>query len=143
MEGSLCKRSSRCYMFNTQRRPKLLQMRQLYFWPGMTKDIKLMVSQCSHCVPLLPSQRLEEQIQTVASRPFEAMSTDLGYYKGTHYLVLVDRYSGWPLVKPLKKLDTATVTSTLEDWFLDYGKPVERRSDVGLHCVSTHRVMHR
>ena len=55
----------------------------------------------------------------MTSRPFEAVSVDLGYLNGTHYLVLMDRYSGWPLVKPLKKLDTTSVTSTLEDWFLD------------------------
>ena len=48
-----------------------------------------------------------------------------------HYLVIVYRYSGWPLVKPLKKLDTTAMTSTLEDWFLDYGKPVDIRSDGG------------
>ena len=89
------------------------------------------MSQCPKCIPLLPYQRLEEQIQTKASRPFEAVSTDLGYYKGMHYLVIVYRYSGWPLVKPLKKLDTTAMTSTLEDWFLDYGKPVDIRSDGG------------
>ena len=55
-----------------------------------------------------------------ASRPFEAVSVDLGYQHGTHYLVLIDRYSGWPMVKPLKKLNTAEVASILEDWFLEH-----------------------
>ena len=104
---------------------------QLYFWKGMTKDLKLMVASCSVCVPYQPSQRLEPQVQTTASRPWEAMSVDLGYLNGTHYLVLMDRYSGWPLVQPLKKLDTRAVTSTLEDWFYDYGKPVIPQSDGG------------
>ena len=97
----------------------------------MTKDVKLMVASCSVCVPYQPSQRLEPQIQTTASRPWEAVSVDLGYLNGTHYLVLMDRYSGWPLVQPLKKLDTRAVTTTLEDWFYDYGKPVSLRSDGG------------
>ena len=51
----------------------------------------------------------------MTSRLFEAVSVDLGYLNGTHYLVLMYKYSGWPLVKPLKKLYTASVTSTLED----------------------------
>ena len=97
----------------------------------MTADIKFMVASCQECRPFQLTQRMEPQIQTVTSRPFEAVSVDLGYLNGTHYLVLMDRYSGWPLVKPLKKLDTASVTSTLEDWFLDYGKPVSLRSDGG------------
>ena len=74
---------------------------------------------------------MEPQIQALASRPFEAVSVDLGYQRGTHYLVLIDRYSGWPMVKPLKKLNTAEVTSILEDWFLEHGKPVDLRSDGG------------
>ena len=43
----------------------------------------------------------------------------------------MDRYSGWPLVKPLRKLDTAAVITVLEDWFLEHGKPINLRSDGG------------
>ena len=34
-------------------------------------------------------------------------------------------------MKPLRKLDTAAVTTVLDDWFLDHGKPVNLRSDGG------------
>ena len=74
---------------------------------------------------------MEPQIQIMASRSFEAVSVDLGNQHGAYYLVLIDRYSGWPMVKPLKKLNTAEVTSILEDWFLEHGKPVDLRSDGG------------
>ena len=107
----------------------LMNARQLYFWPGMTRDIKLMVGACKECVPYLPSQQKEPIIHTVATRPFEAVSIDLRQQNGIHYLIFMDRYSGWPLVKPLRKLDTRAVTSTLEDWFLEYGKPLTIRSD--------------
>ena len=102
---------------------------QIYFWPGMMADIKFMVASCQECQPFQLTQSMEPQFRTMTSRPFE--SVDLGYLNGTHHLVLMNRYSGWPHVKPLKKLDTASVTSTLEDWFLDYGKPVSLRSDGG------------
>ena len=109
----------------------LANARQIYFWPGITADVKLMVSSCQECLRLKPSQQLEPQLQTLSSRPFEAVSVDLGYQNGTNYLVLVDRYSGWPMDKPLKKLDTTAVTSILDDWFLEHGKPVDLRSDGG------------
>ncbi len=80
--------------------------RQLYFWPGMTKDIKSMVSRCKECTVYLPSQPLVPQIKTEAQRPFKKISIDLGYLKGTHYSVGVDRYSGFPMVQPLKTLNT-------------------------------------
>ena len=97
----------------------------------MTNDIKRLVSTCKECILFLPSQTLEPQIQTTASRPFESVSIDIGTQKGTNYLVFVDRYSGWPLVRPLTKLDTKAITTILNDWFLEYGKPVNIRSDGG------------
>ena len=50
-------------------------------------------------------------IQTHASRPFEAVSIDLGYLEGIHYLILADRYSGWPMVKRMTKLNTKSITT--------------------------------
>ena len=105
--------------------------RQLYFWPGMVKDIRSMVARCKECNLYLPSQPLEPQITTGAKHAFEKISVDLGYLKGTHYLVGVDRYSGFPIVQPLKRLDTNAIIDILEDWFLEHGKPVSIRSDGG------------
>ena len=104
-----------------------MNARQLYFWPGMTGDVNLMVSRCKECLLYLPSQSLELQIETAASRPFERVSMDLGKQKGVDYLILAYRYSGWTLVRPLKKLDTGAITDILEDWFLEHGKPVSIR----------------
>ena len=56
---------------------------------------------------------------------------DLGMQKGTQYLILVNRYSGWPLVRLLTKLDTGAVILILTDWFLEHGKPISIRSDGG------------
>ena len=109
----------------------LMNARQLYFWPGMTNDVKLMISTCKECTLYLPSQTLEPQINTTATRPFESVSIDLGKQNGKEHLIFADRYSGWTLVRPLKKLDTEAVTTILEDWFLEHGKPVSIRSDGG------------
>ena len=68
---------------------------------------------------------------TEAIRLVEKMSVDVGQLRGTHYLVGVDRYSGYPMIKQLISLDTGAVTTTLEDWFLEHGKPVSIRSDGG------------
>ena len=72
----------------------LANARQIYFWPGMTADIKFMVASCQECQPFQLTQRMEPQIRTMTSRPFEAVSVDLGYLNGTHHLVLMNRYSG-------------------------------------------------
>ena len=112
---------------------KTLQLaRSLYFLPGMTRAIKNKVSHCSECLELRPSRPSEPFIQTLnVSRPFEAISIDLGYLKGDHYLVMVDRYSGWPKVQKMTKLDTKAVTEVLKTWFMQHGIPNRIRSDFG------------
>ena len=79
----------------------------------------------------LPSLPKEPCIQTKASRPFEAVSVDLGQLDGVHYLIGADRFSGWPMVAKLTKLETSAITNVLTDWFVDVGKPLRLRSDGG------------
>ena len=84
---------------------------QLYFWPGMTDAIGLMIANCKECTSALPSQPLEPQIPTAATRPFEQISIDLGYQKGNNYLIGMDRYSGWLMAAPIpRKANTTTIT---------------------------------
>ena len=105
--------------------------KQMYFWPGMKNQITQLIGNCQECIALLPSQPKEPCIQSKAERSFEAMSADLGMLDGTSYLICVDRYSGWPLVKRLNKLDTKAITGIFEDWFYEYGRPLRLRTNNG------------
>ena len=120
------------HLQHTGRTKTLADARQLYFWPGMTNHIELMIANCRECIAALPSQTLEPQIPTEATRPFEHISIDLGYQKGNNYLIGMDRYSGWPMVAPIpRKANTTTITNILDDWFVDHGLPISIRSDGG------------
>ncbi|XP_059087680.1 uncharacterized protein K02A2.6-like [Tigriopus californicus] len=105
--------------------------RHLYFWPGMNNDIDQVVSSCSACQEHRPSQLVEPLIQSTASRPFEAISVDIFESAGAHYLIMADRFSGWPCVARLSRMDTQAVINILQDWFVDYGIPQTIRSDGG------------
>ena len=98
----------------------------------MVDQIKLMVSRCERCLENSPTQRKEPLMQTVATRPMEQVSIDLAQYGGKTYLVLADRYSGWILVeKYAKSPNQMAVCNTLNNWFLDFGRPVVIRSGGG------------
>ena len=56
---------------------------------------------------------------------------DLFDFEGNTWLVLVDKYSGYPFAQSLRSTTTAAVTSIINDWFLEYGFPVVIRSDNG------------
>ena len=105
--------------------------KQLYYWPGISNDIAQMVSNCSKCLEHLPSSQPEPLLQTAATYPMESVSVDLAESKGHDYLIMADRYSGFPFIKQLRKTDTATITRTLLSWFHDYGFCSTLRSDGG------------
>ena len=105
--------------------------RQLYYWPGLSNDIKNMVQNCSACSTHLPSQ-LKQPLQiTVAEEPLEQTSCDLFSYAGMDYLVWVDRYSGMLWCERLTGTTTEKVTKALERWFRDFGFPRVIRTDGG------------
>ncbi|TRY70295.1 hypothetical protein TCAL_13676, partial [Tigriopus californicus] len=74
--------------------------RQLYYWPNMKNDISQLVQSCTMaivkcpvCVELLLSHSPEPLIHLNT-----AFSTDLFEVDGIHFLLLVDRFSDYPLV---------------------------------------------
>jgi hypothetical protein len=57
--------------------------------------------------------------------------SDLFDYKGKPWLVMVDRYSGWPFAEKMKGSDTASVCNQLARWFNLLGWPASIRTDGG------------
>ena len=105
--------------------------RKLYAWQGMNNDIKHLVEQCTACQELRGRQSDEPEQQTTASRPMEAVSADLWSLGGKDYLVVADRFSGWPWAFQLRSTDAKSVTAKLDDIFFEFGRPVSARADGG------------
>jgi len=105
---------------------------QLYFWPGMTNNIKMMVESCTICQEKLPSQSVEAALEgDFPELPMDAVGVDLFDVAGNTWLLMVCRFSGFPFIRKLKKLDTAAVTLVLKQWFVDFGFPRSIRTDGG------------
>jgi len=102
----------------------LSNAKDLYFWPGLKKDIVALVSSCETCQTLAPSQPREPLI-------FTLVGLDLFEALGAHWLVMVDRFSGFPFLHRLRALDTDSVTRQLDAWFSMFGIPELIRSDGG------------
>ncbi len=72
----------------------------LIFWPGITTDIHAIRANCSYCNQMAPSQGALPPISPIiAAYPFQCICADYFHYQGVNYLVIVDRYSNWPIVK--------------------------------------------
>ena len=67
------------------------------FWPGLTADIERTRAACGECWRMSPSQApLPPAPPCVPVAPFQAIAADFFEHRGMGYLVIVDRFSGWP-----------------------------------------------
>ena len=108
------------------------QARRFYYWPNLNKDIQNLVSRCDKCQESRPSKPTTmPRVKTLASRPMEKVSSDLFQIGNKHYVVIVDRFSGFTWVEKLTKLDSAAIIRALEKVFLDFGYPESIRTDGG------------
>ena len=105
--------------------------KSLYFWPHMRTHLQQEIDKCEPCQSLKPSLPKEPLIHTTARFPMERASADLFQFGSQHYLVLVDRYSGLPMVNKLRNLSSATIIRVLTELFDTYGWPLSLRTDGG------------
>ena len=95
----------------------LQQARQLYYWPNMKHDFVQQIEACHQCQLHRTSQAVKPIAIQQASMPMDSLGCDLFDCSGKKYIVLVDRYSGYPFMTELKKTTTEAVTTWLESIF--------------------------
>lgn len=106
------------------------------FWPGITADILATRAQCQHCNRIAPSQPNAPPIPPVAPMyPFQCICADYFHLKGINYLVIVDRYSNWPIIEKAQEGSKGLI-ETLKRVFTTYGICDELSSDGGPEFTS-------
>ncbi len=112
---------------------------QCIFWPDITNDVKQVVRRCDKCKENKASYGREPMIQDAPPKwPGEAIAADLCYLGGREYLVVVDKYSGWPEVYAFSKgATTESVTACLLQWSTQLGVARRLVTDRGPQFKST------
>ena len=101
------------------------------FWPGITSHIQIKRESCVKCHTQAPSNpEAPPQLPTIPRYPFQQICIDMFSYKGISYIIIVDRYSGWPTVR--KAQDGALgLIRTMKELINTFGIPEEVASDGG------------
>ena len=107
------------------------------YWPGITTDIATTRNKCAACNSNAPSQAAMPPTTTPEQPeyPFQHICADFFHHEGAAYLVLVDRYSGWPIVSPATNGATG-LAHTLRDTFATFGIPSTLTTDGGPEFTS-------
>ena len=106
------------------------------FWPGITRDIQSTRDKCNVCNKMSPSQPQAPPIELrYPQYPFQMVCADYFSYKGKTYLVIVDRYSNWPIVERANDGSKGLI-DYLRRTFSTFGVPDELSSDGGMEFMS-------
>ncbi len=102
-----------------------------FWWLGMDADIDQVRSQCRHCNEMATSNVREPLLDCKEPEyPWQLIVMDYFDQEGKHFLVVADRYTGWP---ELFRQDSKAVTlvRTCRGLFAQFGIPEEIANDGG------------
>ena len=115
----------------------LRKARDSVFWPGMSSEIKEVVSQCSVCAEFQPKNHKEPmQTSKVPDRPWSRVAIDLFTLHKKEYVVVVDYYSDFVEVQEIADTTSSTIIQFLKEQFSRHGIPDVLVSDNGSQLVS-------
>lgn len=104
-----------------------------YYWPKMAMQVKKHVRSCSVCRQCKPSTLPTAPVmgnQRVSSKPFQILALDFiqnlprSRNGKSHLMVLMDLFSKWTLLLPIRRIESKEVCRLVEDcWFRRFGTP--------------------
>ena len=108
----------------------LKRSRECLFWPGMTSDIKNLISSCEVCLTYSAANQQETLNQhEVPDRQWEKIGIDLFKFEEKDYLITVDYLSNFWEVDRLKDTSAGTIIKKLKPHFARNGLPTTVFSD--------------
>ena len=115
-----------------------LRAQDSVWWPRATADIQGVRDSCGTCRRNAPSQSMTPAVTPpVPDYPFQMVSSDYFHHAGKDYVVVVDRYSGWPVISQCKTGSSEELALLLRGYFTIYGAPEEIATDGASVYVST------
>lgn len=105
--------------------------RHRFWWLGMDRDIDQVRSQCRDCNEKAPSNA-KEPLSPLPEPLYPWQLTVMDYFDlaAVYYLVIADRYTGWPEIFR-QNGKTITLVKTCRNLFAQFGVPEEIASDGG------------
>ena len=105
--------------------------RHRFWWLGMDADIDQTRAQCRDCNGMAPSNHNDVMADPPEPEyPWQLIVMDYFDLEGYHYLVIADRYTGWPEIFKLDGKSMALL-KTSRKLFTQFGVPEEISTDGG------------
>ena len=105
--------------------------REFVFWVNINSDLKEMVEKCDICQSQNSTPIVQKYISEVPPHPWHTLGSDLFYFQRIDFLVSVDYFSKYLIVRKIPNSTYSAVIKELGMIFSEFGKPQIFRSDNG------------
>ena len=117
-------------------RPKLRAQNTVY-WPGISKDITELISNCETCISFWNAQPIEPLLKyEIPDQPWVKIGADLFSFDNKDYVIVVDYTSKFFEISRLPNTEASTIINHTKAIFSHYGIPREIVSDTGPQFTS-------
>ena len=111
--------------------------REFVFWVNINSDLKEMVEKCDICQSQQNSTAsVQKYVSEVPPHPWHMLGSDLFYFQRIDFLVVVDYFSKYLIVRKIPNSTSSAVIKELGMIFSEFGNPLVFRSDNG-PCYSS------
>ena len=111
--------------------------REFVFWININNDLKELVEKCDICQAHQNSFTvIQKYVSEVPPHPWHTVGSDLFYFQRIDFLVVVDYFSKYLIVRKIPNSTSSAVIKELGMIFSEFGKPQIFRSDNG-PCYSS------
>ena len=111
--------------------------REFVFWVNINNDLKEMVEKCDICQSQQNSTPVvQNYISEVPPHPWHTLGSDLFYFQRIDFLVVVDYFSKFLIVRKIPSSTSSAIIKELGMIFSEFGNPQIFRSDNG-PCYSS------
>ena len=100
-----------------------LRARDTVYWCRINADIDNMVKQCNVCQHNQTAQQKEELTPIDATHPSEIVGSDMFHWRGDEYLLVVDYYSSYTIIRKLSSTRSGNIVSRVKLIFSEFGIP--------------------
>ena len=104
--------------------------REFVFWVNINRDLKEMVEKCDICQSQQNSTAsVQKYVSEVPPHPWHTLGSDLFYFQRIDFLVVVDYFSKYLIVRKIPSSTSSAVIKELGMIFSEFGNPLVFRSD--------------
>ena len=114
-----------------------LRAKETVYWPGISEDIKVTYHKCEICAKFVRTQQnMTLQYVGMPQTGWEQLGLDLFTLRNTHYILVFDYFSLFPVIIKLQSLHLMSIIKHLKDIFTEIGVPRCIVSDGGTQFMS-------